>query len=189
MDEQRMTAAGALRRLREGNRLFREGGSRAMDCSADRFRDLIVNGQHPFAAVIACSDSRVIPEAVFSADPGDLFVIRVAGNVLDSHQLGSVEYAVDHLGCPLVVVMGHTRCGAVHAALSSEPEGYIRSLTDVIRMAAGEETDEEKVCALNAERGAEIVRRMLRDNGLAARTVSAVFRLEDGTVSFLDPED
>ena len=69
-------------------------------------------GQKPYAIVISCSDSRVIPEAIFSAGIGDLFVIRVVGNVLDNHQLGSIEYAAEHLGVKLIVMLGHTGCGA-----------------------------------------------------------------------------
>ena len=79
--------------------------------------DTAENGQHPYAIVVCCSDSRVIPEQIFSADIGDLFVIRVAGNVLDQHQLGSIEYAAGHLHCQHIIVLGHTGCGAVTAAL------------------------------------------------------------------------
>ena len=78
--------------------------------------DTAENGQHPYAIVVCCSDSRVIPEQIFSADIGDLFVIRVAGNVLDQHQLGSIEYAAGHLHCQHIIVLGHTGCGAVTAA-------------------------------------------------------------------------
>ena len=84
------------------------------------------HGQHPHAIIVTCSDSRVIPETIFSAGLGELFVIRVAGNVIDDHQLGSIEYAAGHLGSPVVVVLGHTHCGAVDAAINSDPEGYIR---------------------------------------------------------------
>ena len=90
-------------RLMQGNRLYTETVDKTL------LQDLAVNGQRPYAIVICCSDSRVVPERIFSADLGDLFVIRVAGNVLDNHQLGSVEYAAAHLHCGLVVLLGHTR--------------------------------------------------------------------------------
>lgn len=82
--------------------------------------------------VVACSDSRVIPESIFSAGIGDLFVVRVAGNVIDNHQLGTIEYAVEHLGCNLVLVLGHTLCGAVGAA-SGYSGGFVKFITDEIR--------------------------------------------------------
>ena len=85
--------------------------------------DTARNGQHPCAIVICCSDSRVIPEQIFSATIGELFVIRVAGNVIGNHQLGSIEYAAAHLGCKLIVMLGHTGCGAVGAALDAVKSG------------------------------------------------------------------
>ena len=106
-------------------------------------------GQSPYAIIVTCSDSRVIPENIFSAGIGELFVIRLAGNVIDDHQLGSIEYAAGHLGCRLVVVLGHTHCGAVDAAIHHEPEGYIKYITDEIKKAVGDETDPYKASCLN----------------------------------------
>ena len=100
-----------IERLLAGSRRYRESSDAAL-----RERTA-VHGQHPRAIVVACSDARVIPEEIFDAVLGELFVIRVAGNVLDNHQLGSIEYAAAHLGCPLVIVLGHTRCGAVYDVL------------------------------------------------------------------------
>ena len=111
------------------------------------------NGQDPYAIVICCSDSRVIPEQIFGASIGDLFVIRVAGNVLDDHALGSVEYAAAHLGVKLVLMMGHTNCGAVGAALEGGAEGFIRSITDDIREAIGDEKDPVRASELNVLHG------------------------------------
>ena len=107
-----------IEHLLAGNRRYRESSDAAL-----RERTA-VHGQHPRAIVVACSDARVIPEEIFDAVLGELFVIRVAGNVLDNHQLGSIEYAAAHLGCPLVIVLGHTRCGAVGAALHGESDGH-----------------------------------------------------------------
>ncbi|MEM6470460.1 MAG: carbonic anhydrase [Planctomycetota bacterium] len=110
------TAAEAIKRLKEGNQRF-------VECHASHphekkeWRVQLESGQHPFAVVLGCSDSRVPPELVFDQGLGDLFVVRVAGNVVDTDVIASIEYAVDHLGTPLVVVMGHTGCGAVTAAL------------------------------------------------------------------------
>lgn len=111
------------------------------------------------AGRLFCFDSRVIPEHIFSAGIGELFVIRLAGNVIDDHQLGSIEYAAGHLGCKLVVVLGHTHCGAVDAAIHHQPEGYIKYITDEIKKAIGDET------------------------GL--RVVGAMYHIEDGSVEFL----
>ena len=112
-----LTADEALERLREGNARYLGASQAQGDVSPELRQSTFCEGQHPYAIVLACSDSRVIPEAIFSAGIGDLFVIRVAGNVVDKHQLGSIEYAEDHLGCSLVVVLGHTGCGAVDAAM------------------------------------------------------------------------
>jgi carbonic anhydrase len=96
----------------------------------------VAGGQHPFAIVVGCADSRVPPEAIFSQGIGDLFVIRVAGNVIDDDMLGSIEDAVEDFGVPLVVVLGHERCGAVQAALSTEPvPGHVDAVVRRIRPA------------------------------------------------------
>ncbi len=147
-----------LERLKAGNRAYLASGENRGDLSpAARLRT--AKGQRPYAIVIACSDSRVIPECVFSAGIGELFVIRVAGNMLDRHQLGSIEYAAGHLGCRLILVLGHTGCGAIAAALSGGGDGFIRYITDEILLAAGTERDPDAVCVLNVEHAAETIRR------------------------------
>ena len=122
-------------RLISGNRTYIE--SEDQDCRLEAAE----HGQHPYAIVIACSDSRVIPEQIFSAGIGELFVIRVAGNVLDNHQLGSIEYAAAHLGCKLILLLGHTDCGAVSAALSGHHDGFITYIVEDILKTVGEECD------------------------------------------------
>jgi carbonic anhydrase len=102
-------------RLKEGNARFAKGQTLQAD-STPRRRSSLVGGQSPAVAVLACSDSRVGPELIFDQGLGDLFVVRVAGNVVDDTVLGSVEYAVEHLGVAVVVVMGHSACGAVTSA-------------------------------------------------------------------------
>jgi carbonic anhydrase len=96
----------------------------------------VAKGQHPIAIIVGCSDSRVAPEIVFDQGLGDLFVVRVAGNVVDDHAIGSIEYAVEHLHASLIVVLGHDRCGAVQAAISGDDApGHIQSLVESIRPA------------------------------------------------------
>ena len=137
----------AVNKLIKGNHQYIIKGNSSLR------EDTALNGQHPYAIVICCSDSRVIPEEIFSASIGDLFVIRVAGNVLDRHQLGSIEYAAGHLGCKLVLLLGHTRCGAVDAALSGHVDGFIRYITDDIQEAIGEERNPDNACRLNVRHG------------------------------------
>src|SRR5205085_10520354 len=103
--------------LKEGNGRFAAGKLAVKDVGAQR-RATLAKGQHPFAVVLACADSRVPPELVFDQGLGELFVLRVAGNLADPFVLGSIEYAVEHLHTPLIVVLGHENCGAVAAALT-----------------------------------------------------------------------
>ena len=177
-----------VERLRAGNRRAL-AGEELGDVSAAVREYCAVHGQEPNAIVIACSDSRVIPEHIFSAGIGELFVIRVAGNVLDEHQLGSIEYAAAHLHCPLILVLGHTGCGAVAAALSGHAEGYIRSITDEILRAAGDERDAVKVCRLNVLHGVELIRRAFREHpeipSADLDILGAVYDLRSGAVEFL----
>lgn len=131
----RLTAAQALQRLTAGNVAFVAGGGACARQTPAR-RAEVASGQHPIAAILSCSDSRVPPEAIFGQGIGDLFVARVAGNVVDDDIIGSLEYAVSHFGVPLVIVLGHQRCGAVEGALSSlPPPGHLAGLIGQIRKA------------------------------------------------------
>lgn len=112
----RTARSEGLEELLEGNRRFREGGALAPRRDPER-RRAVATKQAPWAAVLTCSDSRVSPELLFDQGLGDLFVVRTAGHVLDRGALGSLEYAVEHLGVSLVVVLGHSSCGAVTAAV------------------------------------------------------------------------
>ena len=135
MSTERPDAETALARLMEGNARFVAGRPIHPHDDPARRRELGA-GQHPFAAILACADSRVVPELIFDQGLGDLFVIRVAGNLLDDAILGSLEYAVGHLGVELVCVLGHSNCGAVGAALSGdETNDHIDSLVRAIRPA------------------------------------------------------
>lgn len=182
-----VTAGEALAKLKRGNEVYIQSKTSSGDISPEKRLSTCKNGQQPYAVVITCSDSRVIPESVFGAGIGDLFVIRVAGNVMDDHQLGSVEYAASHLGVKLIVVMGHTRCGAVEAAIHHDPDGYIKFITDEIRLAIGSETDEEEACRLNVRRSISVIESSFaiheeEEHGL--KVVGALYHLESGKVDF-----
>jgi len=114
------TPATALQRLKAGNERFAADKASPRNVGAQRRADL-AKGQHPFAIVLTCADSRVAPELIFDTGLGDLFVLRVAGNIADPAVVGSIEYAVEHLHVPLIVVVGHESCGAVVAALDGKP--------------------------------------------------------------------
>lgn len=114
-----VTADEALSRLMDGNRRFLEGAARAPGFRREVLADL-AKGQRPYATILGCSDSRVPPEQIFDAGMGELFVVRVAGNVLSPEVAGSIQYAGAHLQTPLLVVLGHEGCGAVQAALDAK---------------------------------------------------------------------
>ncbi len=114
-----MQALGELERLKEGNRRFVEGAASESEITSAERREALAKGQSPSAVILGCADSRVPPELVFDRGLGELFVVRVAGNVAGNSQIGSVEFAVNHLGPRLVVVLGHSDCGAVKATLGA----------------------------------------------------------------------
>ena len=182
-----MTAEESLKLLRDGNRRYLSSSIAGGDVSLVRRTETAERGQHPYAVVVACSDSRVIPEAIFSCGIGDLFTVRIAGNVLDPHQIGSIEYAAAHLGVPLVIVLGHTRCGAIDAALSGHADGFIRSITDEIVKAAGPERDPLRVCRLNIRRGVQQLRESFRQHpGIGSlRIIGAIYDVDTGEVRWM----
>ncbi len=167
--------AEAKRLLEEGNARFVSGSVLGKDLSQAR-RDELAKGQKPFAVVVTCSDSRVPPEVLFDQALGDVFVIRVAGNVVDPVALGSVEYAVEHLGSPLVVVMGHTMCGAVKATVEGgEAPGSIGSIVEMIQpavaqaMAAG--AAEADLAEKSADANVELQKKVLEGSTLLEEKV------------------
>ena len=129
-----VTAEEALRRLERGNARFVAGRlSETTPAGIAKIRRNVALVQKPYAIVVGCSDSRVGPEVVFDQKVGDIFVVRSAGEVVDSVGLGSIEYAVSHLGVPLIVVLGHERCGAVTAAVAGSKEaGHINAVLKAI---------------------------------------------------------
>ena len=183
-----MTAEEAKRKLIEGNKKYVTND--LVDIHVNKpllkkFRDI---GQKPYAIVVTCSDSRVIPEAIFDAEIGDLFVIRVAGNVIDDHQLGSIEYAADHLGTPLVLVLGHTHCGAVDAVLTGHASGYIKYIAEDISEGIGEEKDPYQACILNVKHSCEHIESSLliqEDEKEGLEVLGAVYDIVTGEVEFV----
>ena len=121
-------------------------------------RDNLVKGQHPEILVITCSDSRVIPEKIFSADLGELFVIRTAGNVINEGELATIEYAIEHLKVNHIVVLGHTHCGAVHAAIYNESGRYLDPIIKRIQKNIIDAKDEVKASSLNAQKEVQFIK-------------------------------
>jgi len=122
-----------LKVLLTGNRRFVAGRAIHPHQTLARLRELS-KGQHPSAVILSCADSRVAPELLFDQGLGDVFIVRVAGNLLDDENLGSIEYAVEHLGTRLIVVLGHQRCGAVSAAVQGgKPAGHVGKLVEDIQ--------------------------------------------------------
>lgn len=131
-----MTSGQILQTLLDGNSRFTSGAAIKPNQDKKRREEIAAGGQHPFAIVVTCSDSRVVPELIFDQGLGDLFVVRAAGHVLDDAGLASIEYAAEHLRVPLIVVLGHQRCGAVQAALeSAEAPGRLGALVSAIKPA------------------------------------------------------
>lgn len=198
----RVTAEAALRRLKEGNERFFSGSSRFSAAPKEALASL-VEGQEPFATVLGCSDSRVPPELIFDAGLGDLFVIRVAGNVMSPEIAGSMQYAGTHLKTPLFVVLGHEGCGAVQAALDVKYRGAIvpsrislllesllPSLVAVDSHAAPAVQVAQAVEAnvrWTLRKIAESPEGRAREAEGAYRAVGAIYELSTGRVRFLDP--
>jgi len=182
----------ALQKLMDGNRRYVEERLRHPNWSPGR-REELLGGQNPFAVILGCSDSRVPPELVFDRGQGDLFVIRVAGNVMDDIVLGSIEYAALHLKTPLVVVLGHSSCGAIAAAREGgELEGHLPFIAAALRPAIEEAGDGLNAAEkANARYVAESLRRSGRrfaereENG-GLKILSAFFDLESGVVEVLE---
>ncbi|MDE5756103.1 MAG: carbonic anhydrase [Clostridia bacterium] len=182
MKDDYVSASDALEKLEAGNLSYLNLEIGSGDISREKRIQTSKEGQKPYAVIITCSDSRVIPESIFSAGIGELFVVRVAGNVIDNYQLGSIEYAIEHLGCRLVVVLGHTQCGAVSAA-THKNKGYISYITDEIKQAIGEETDPIKACILNIERSVAKIQKSL-DTVDGLQIIGALYHTDSGVVDF-----
>ena len=182
-------ATNLIERLKAGNEKYAASEHSMSNTSMVLRKKTAEEGQKPSAIVIACSDSRVMPNSIFSADLGELFVIRVAGNVLDNHQLGSIEYAVAHLGVNLVIMLGHTGCGAISAALSGNTEGYIRYITDDIREAVGDERDPYRATVQNVRHGVNVIQQAFAEHpeiqSEELEIVGAVYDIVTGKVEWV----
>ena len=173
----------AIERLKAGNQRYATSCEYHGDIRRTRREDLAENGQHPFAVIISCSDSRVMPEIIFDAGLGELFVIRSAGNVVDGCTLGSIEYAVGHMGVNLVVVLGHTNCGAIAEAINGFHEGHsIEIINDIIE-GIGHERDSTEASCLNIRNSVRLIKDDLGER-LDMKVVGALYNIKSGTVDF-----
>ena len=202
-----ITALEALDRLKQGNKRFASGNSQLSPSMSQSRREELIDGQEPFAVVLGCADSRVPVEMIFDQGLGELFVIRVAGNVVASSQIGSIEFAAEKFGTRLVVVLGHQGCGAVSATLSElrQPtENRSRGLSSIVNrikpavevlLETDVDMDEEKlvnravranvrVSASFLRHGSEILERMTEGDGLLI--VGAEYSMATGEVDFFD---
>jgi len=193
---QQPVADDALSRLMAGNLRYVQHKEQHPDESLARRKELEA-GQHPFAVILGCADSRVSPELLFDEGLGDLFVIRVAGNIVDDAVLGSIEYAVEHLGTKLIMVLGHEKCGAVSAAIvGGIAPGHIQAVVSAIQpsveASAKDPGDKIHNCVIaNARRVAQQVREsepVLKDavEKLGVKVVAADYALDSGKVNLLD---
>ena len=181
----------ALSRLKVGNERFAQSKVSTSKPVAAR-RAETAKDQHPFAIIVGCSDSRTAPEIIFDQNIGDLFVIRTAGNLVDDYALGSIEYAVDHLGTRLIVVLGHERCGAVSAALAGDSAaGHINSLVRDIQPAVAAAKGKEGDALANAihENDAEVAAKIRKEAQLGklasqVRIVEGYYDLDTGKVEW-----
>lgn len=206
-----VSARKALERLRDGNQRF-VSNVRSLDALLTYTkRTELAMGQQPFAIILGCSDSRVPAEIVFDQGLGDLFVIRVAGNIVAPSQVGSVEFAVAHFGTRLVVVLGHTQCSAVLTTIeeinrpTEDQSSNLRSIVNRIRPSIEEMLDPSVKYNINdlarravranirasvnhLRHGSQIIEQLIQQNGLAV--VGAEYSLETGIVDFFDiPEN
>ena len=184
-----MNSQEALNRLIEGNKRYLDAKTNDGDISLSLRKDTFENGQHPYAAVLTCSDSRVVPEDIFMTGIGEIFTIRVAGNTMGDSQLASAVYGLDHLGCKVFVVLGHTHCGAIDATINHGGHGCLHHLTDPIEEAIGDETDDRTACELNVR--ASVKKFLASEEGAKliagdVKVVGAIYDIETGKVDFLD---
>jgi carbonic anhydrase len=192
-----LDAEAALERLRRGNAAYRQAHTNTGSISANEVARLFEEGQAPYACIVTCADSRVVPEHIFMTGIGELFTIRCAGNVAGPMELASALYAAEHLGVKLVLVLGHTHCGAVEAGmeLADAPDGApdlqnaIRSLAECVMAAIGSERDPYRAALLNAQAATAAlmadpdIAHLADSAGLQVRT--AIYHTHSGEVEFL----
>ncbi len=195
----RITADEALQKLLDGNRNFLASHLTIGDSSGPAARRAVAAGQKPYAIILSCSDSRVPPEIIFDKGLGEIFVVRVAGNIPDPVVLGSIEYAAEHFGSPLIVVLGHKRCGAVIASVNAKghPHGNIGAIIERIAPAVKKARKDAKgatnadLVELAIDNNIKLVAKSLVNqspvirslvDGGKVKIVSAKYDLDDGRV-------
>src|SRR6266508_1499098 len=196
-DQPSVATAEAISKMKEGNGRYTSGNLQHPGQTTER-RTELAKTQHPFAGIVSCSDSRVPPEIVFDQGLGDLFVVRVAGNVINDEGLGSVEYTVDHLGTRLILVLGHQSCGAVKAARETiaakgKAPGHIESLVMAIKPAveATAKDDLDTTVKANVKNVVQALRsstpilKAKVDSG-EIQVIGGYYSLDTGAVTFLE---
>jgi carbonic anhydrase len=196
-DQPSVAPSEAISKLKEGNGRYTSGNMQHPSQTAER-RTELAKSQHPFAIILSCSDSRVPPEIVFDEGLGDLFIVRVAGNVLNDEGLGSIEYGVDILGARLIVVLGHQKCGAVDAAMKTiaakgKAAGHIQSLVTAIKpvVEATPKGDLETTTKANVKHVVDALRsstpilKARVDSG-DVQVIGGYYTLDSGAVTFLE---
>lgn len=143
----------------------------------------LANGQHPKTIVITCSDSRVIPEYIMNATFGELFVIRTAGNVINDGELASIEYGIAHLKIKDIIVLGHTSCGAIHAAIHNENGKYVGSILNIIKDNIEDEKDEIKATYKNAIKTCDYIKNKFNDDSL--NIIPAIYDIKTGKIDII----
>ena len=190
-----MNKETALQKLIDGNKRYTADKSAARDISQSRRTDLADNGQHPFALIVGCSDSRVPPELIFDCGLGELFVVRTAGNVVDEFCMGSIEYGAEHLHLPVIVVLGHEGCGAVQATVNGgEVHGCLGKIMEHIGEAHKTVAGAENVYTACEDENIRRTVRQIEENPVIKEllgkgetcVIGAKYGLCDGAVSFFD---
>ncbi len=183
------TPQDTLTFLEDNNLAYQKAMENSGDISPEIREDTAQNGQNPYAVVITCADSRVAPEHIFMAGIGELFTIRNAGNVVDEIVLGSAEYGAQHLDAKVIVVLGHTQCGAVDATIGDAGHDNIIFITERISDAIGEETDPAAAEQLNVQNSvdalmqSEIIKSLVEEGSLVV--VGAIYDTGSGAVTFI----
>src|SRR5438094_1898182 len=196
-DQPSVAPAEAISKLKEGNGRYTSGNLQHPGQTTERRAEL-TKSQHPFAIILSCSDSRVPPEIVFDQGLGDLFIVRVAGNVIKDEGLGSIEYGVDILGARLIVVLGHQSCGAVDAAMKTvaakgKAPGHIQSLVTAIKPVVDSTPNGDLDTTIKANvkhvvdalRSSTPILKARVDSG-DVQVVGGYYGLDTGAVTFLD---
>ncbi len=186
--------------LMEGNLRFMENHPIHPDQTLERLREL-KQGQHPFAVIVSCSDSRVPPELIFDQGLGDLFVVRNAGNIISDYELGSIEYAVEHLETELIVVLGHTECGAISTFVEHKQDSFSNHIQDIVNYIKAEPEemvlDENtfdysfKAMVANVQHGIKVIENsepVLKDLAETNRikVVGMIYHINSGKIEILE---